>query len=128
MNKSESLQLPEIYEEMTENEKKDMDKLIAKHKRIKRQLTAFWSYVDTHREEVAQHIGANEGARLKEENAHLKSKLDEYKKDLDAFQSVATKYGCNLQELFDYIKTPQQISYFQRNAGRSVAKVSPSTE
>lgn len=79
--------------------------------------------------EIEQPKPATETAPNQSEFEKVKAERDEYKKELQIFKNLAGKYGCSVQELFDYISTQQQISYYQRQkAGRSVAKVSPSVE
>lgn len=86
---------------MTMKEKKRLNELQAKQKRIQREEAVFWKNVEERKEEIFNYFGVREDYS---QDVMMKKEINE----------IAGMYGITVSELLTYIRSDRQVSYYKK--------------
>lgn len=106
---------------MTDKEEKKLRELQAKKRKEQRDKKKWKDEILARKAEVLEVLGVSE--KDPDPGAGYTKELTQ----------IASKYGCSIEDLLDYISTPRQVEYFKKTQsttrtenGKTIASVHPS--
>lgn len=114
------------YREMTDAEKAQLKKLLAKQEADEKHNAEFLKEAKRKKQEVAKALGLLTAEEAKQQadkaaeeaRAAVAARYAKQSETADRLTKAAKQYGCGVSELLTYIETPRQVEYYRERHGQ----------